>query len=140
MLRHILKDSASLTPAELEQVKKKVREYANQDRWGWLRHFLPGFLPIVAIPFWVRLRKTHPLPIYIVLEVAFAGVILWFVLWNLHRAAARHAFRAVRDLGFADICPRCGYNFKGISTSHLTCPECGTESDASDLVPPTGNA
>jgi hypothetical protein len=134
MIHHILKDSVTLTPAQLEQVKRKVREYANQDRWGWLRHFVPGFLPILAIPFWLRLRRSNPLPLYIAFEIAFTATILWWIFWNMKRTARRFAFRAVRDLGYADICPNCGYAFKGLPESQAECPECGTIREP--MIPP----
>jgi hypothetical protein len=134
LLRHVLEDHIKLTPAQAEQVRRKVQEYASRERWARVRMYLPGALPLLAIPFWIQFRKTHPMPLYVLFELAFAGVIVWIVFWTMKRMYSRFSFRAVRELGFADICARCGYDFTGLDGAQIVCPECGTMRE-----PPAGS-
>ena len=129
LLRHTLDKHITLTPAQAEQVRRRVHAYASREKWARIRTVLPGALPLLAIPFWIQLRKSHPLPMYVLFEVAFALVIVWIVYWTLKRMYSRYAYRAVRELGFADICARCGYDFTGLAIDQKVCPECGWERD-----------
>jgi hypothetical protein len=125
LLRNILADHIRLSPQQLQAVRHRARELAASEPLARLFQVLPGMLPLLAVPFWPKLRTVMPFGLYIVLELAFAACVLGLVAWLMRRAYARYAYRAVRELGFADICPRCGYDWTGLATDIARCPECG---------------
>lgn len=125
LLRSILGDSVSLTPAQLKSVTQLARKHAANEKSAWLLSVLPGMLPLLAIPFWQRLRNHLPLGWYVACEVGFAVGVLALIGFLIRRQLARYAWRAVRELGLADVCGRCGYSLVGRATDQPRCPECG---------------
>jgi len=125
LLRSILGETVALTPAQLTAVNRLARQHAGRERWGWLVAMLPGALPLLAIPFWLRLRVHLHMGWYVACEVCFAIGILVLVALLIRRQFARHAWRAVRELGLADVCGRCGYSLTGRAANQQRCPECG---------------
>jgi hypothetical protein len=127
ILRHILNDDIRLSPEQLDAVRLRVSEYAARERLAWMRNILPGVVTVIAIQFWPQLRQTFSLGWYVAFEVTFSLTMLAIVFWLLKRTYARYAYRAVHELGLANICPRCGYDHTGLGEYELKCPECGAE-------------
>lgn len=104
---------------------QRVQELSRHDRWGWAMAMLPGSLAIAMIPFWIAIQKTRPLPWSLALQIVFALVVGAWVVWMTRWRHRRHGPRALRELGFADICPRCAYDLSRQSEPEGRCPECG---------------
>ena len=126
LLRKVTRDQVQLSPAQLREVEDRVNQYAAAAPLATILNFIPGALPLLAIPFWQHLQRIWSLPVYILFEVAFVFVVCVLVYWILQRRYRRYAWRAVRELGFANVCGRCGYSLAGLPPERLTCPECGT--------------
>ena len=125
LLRRLTRDQVELTPAQMRDVAHRAYQYAAGQPLAIVLNFLPGALPLLAIPFWKHLRQSWSLPVYILFEVAFVFVVCAAMYWILQRRYRRYAWRAIRELGFADVCGHCGYSFAGLPPERTGCPECG---------------
>jgi hypothetical protein len=125
LLRRITRDQVKLSPAQLRDVADRVNQYASAAPFATLLNFIPGALPLLATPFWKHLQRIWSLPVYILFEVAFVFVVCALMYWIFQRRYRRFAWRAVRELGFADVCARCGYRLAGLPPDRTACPECG---------------
>ena len=114
-----------LNAAQRAAYDTRVRELARADRLETLGAILPGFLAIAAVPLWVRLQQHVSFPLQLAVQVAFAGGIGIYVLYLLRRKHLRHGPRALRELGFADVCTKCGYDLHQQPQRVGRCPECG---------------
>lgn len=124
LLKQALDAVPALTANEARRLSVRVQRLASFERWATLLTMLPGYLPILAIPVLAR-SKSWALPWQIAVALVVAALGLLFSLWLRRRAYIRHARRAVRELGFADICPSCGYDLAHVAASTERCPECG---------------
>jgi hypothetical protein len=114
-----------LTATQRARYDTRVRELAAKDRWGQLTSMLPGFAGIAAIPVWIALQKQVSFPIHLGAQVLYAIGVLIYALWLLRWKHLRHGPRALRELGFADVCAQCGYDLSRQPQPEGRCPECG---------------
>jgi hypothetical protein len=127
LLRNIVEGHLELTAAQRKAVHERVMTCQVQERWGNLARLVPGFLPLVMIPVWTRLARSWNVPWQAAFQTAFAIAGMFYLYWIFRRSYARHACRAIRELGFANICAHCGYNLEhGEVSDRPICPECGT--------------
>jgi len=114
-----------LTQSQRTAYDKRVRELARNDRWGYATSILPGMVAIAAIPFWVRLQQHVSFPLQVGAQIAFGVCVFIYSVYLIRWKHLRHGARALRELGFADICARCGYDLSRQPDAEGRCPECG---------------
>lgn len=102
-----------------------VGALVDADRWSRMMTALPGLAALVVLVAWVWTQKRFPSPLHLVAQVFFgvftAGYLVWLLRWR-HR---RYGPRALRELGFANVCPGCAYDLSGNPEHEGRCPECG---------------
>ena len=140
----LIDDHIRLTPDQRTAVQKSVTEQAGRERGATLLRLAPGMLALLLIPVWQHLGRAYGTALNVVFQLAFVGTIMALIWWQFRRAYQKYARRAIRELGFADICARCGYDLSGRTEDPARCPECGFENHpfAGDPVPyaPPGNS
>ena len=114
-----------LTDVQWARYDKRVRELAGKHRWAQSLALIPGVLAIAAIPLWIRLQKQAPFPLVVAVQVSFALCGVFYALYLIRRNHLRYGPRALRELGLADICPRCAYDLSRQPEAEGRCPECG---------------
>ena len=129
LLHHLIDDHITLTPDQHKRIRQETMKRASAEPRANLLRLVPGMLPLLAIPFIKSIRARYGIVGDLIFEVLLVIIGLSIVYWLFRRAFIRHARSAIRDLGFADICPRCGYDLTNRATSPPRCPECGTTCD-----------
>lgn len=114
-----------LTGVQRAAYDKRVGELARNDRWGTLGTMLPGFVGVAAIPFWIKLQQHVPFPLQLAVQIAFGICCVIYALYLMRWKHRRHGSRALRELGLADICAKCGYDVSRQPEAEGICPECG---------------
>lgn len=134
LLNNLLNDHIVLSDVQRAKVHKRVAELNAMRPWSNLIGLIPGLLPLLMIPVWMRWARFWSVPWRFAFELAFALCSVALVFWIIRRRYQRHAYRAVRELGF-DICPRCGYTLRGLGDDVQHCPECGSEREVVSTSP-----
>lgn len=125
-----------LTDEQWSSVRRRVSELTSRERFATLLRMVPGMLPLLAIPFWLRFRQHFAWWWNALFELAFVIVVVATVFWLLRRLYRRYAFRAIVDLGYFNICRRCGYNLEASPDDASRCPECGDEAPKAESGKP----
>jgi len=127
LLHHLIDDHITLTPEQNKIIRREtMKRFSAEPRANLLR-MIPGMLPLLAIPFILKVRSRYGMLADVIFELVIVAAGLAIMYWLFRRAFKRHARAAIRDLGIADICPMCGYDQRNrVRTSGCDrCPECG---------------
>ena len=114
-----------LSDAQWARFRKRLGDLSQRERWSVMLGMLPGVAAIALVPLWVRLATRATLPWRFAFELTFGICVLAFVYWLIRRRYRRHGWRALRELGFADVCAQCGYDLSRQTEAEGRCPECG---------------
>lgn len=127
-VRHILGvEELMLSDAQWARCRRRIGELSRADRWPAILVMIPGLAAMGLVPLWVRLATRASLPWRFAFELTFAVCALTYVYWLVRRRYRRHGWRALRELGYADVCARCGYDLSRHSDADGRCPECGEQ-------------
>ena len=126
LVRHWLGlERDALTDVQYARLKQRIGERSRHDHWANLLYLVPGLVALMMIPFWLNLAGRFSIVWRAASEAAFALCVLPYVYWLLRRRFTRHGWRVLRELGYADVCGRCGYNLSRHPQATGVCPECG---------------
>lgn len=123
LLKGLIDDHIQLTAQQRRAVHGRIRQMFNA-HWWVTGALTPGMVAVMAIAFWSHIASRWPLAWRIGAELLFVAVVLAILALVFRRMYVRYAWTAIRELGFADICAKCGYNFTGLPAEHKACPEC----------------
>jgi hypothetical protein len=115
----------SLTDVQWRRCEQRIGDLASGERRVQLLGFVPGIAALALIPLWIRLGSRTSLPWRVAFELTFGLCGAAYVYWLMGWRYRRHGFRALRELGLADVCARCGYDLSRQPQPEGRCPECG---------------
>lgn len=114
-----------LTGVQRAKYDARVTAMARGDRRSFLIALAPGWAAVAMIPVWISLQKRTTVPWQLAAQVIFALLVAAWAVWMIRWKHRRYGPRALRELGFADICPRCAYDLIHHVEPEGRCPECG---------------
>jgi hypothetical protein len=116
---------ASLNGERYQRLLARMNELSRNQRWTFWRTALPGAVALAMVPFWMLLARHFSFVWRFAFECTFALCVLAYVHWLLRSRYTRFGWRALRDLGYADVCGDCGYDLSRHPQPEGACPECG---------------
>jgi len=123
---HVLGVSRTDLPmARYIALRQRMAALGRTDRLGSALDMVPSVAAIVCIPIWVSAARHFPIAWRFAFEATFAVCIVVYIGWLLRRRYTRHGWQALRDLGYADVCARCGYDLSRQPHAEGRCSECG---------------
>src|SRR5262245_39772339 len=138
----VLDEHIRLTPQQRKAVHNRVQVLFGMEWWSQFVRMGPGLVPLAMLPLLQKAAKNWSTWGQLWLSLGCVSLSLGAMIWMFRTMYRRHANRAVRELGLADICARCGYDLSGMPQGAKRCPECGTDNvamprrPAADALPP----
>jgi len=102
---------------------------------GWWRARTQGIpVSIWSVVKWYQ-AVFIPFIFPLVAMAAIAVISCWVLPWLVRPWMITHVRRAICDLGYAEVCRRCGYLLSGLPRGRVQCPECGAIRDRPRSIP-----